>query len=325
MTQQQGGAPSASAGGASAPIAAALADVLQGVVKEWQRLVDSHPGLAELVVPPVVDAEILPADRKPVYDGPGLDTDWDEDTEAVLVHGVGWSLSWGCKLSIARDHDTGEHYVCVNTSGEDQRKGIVSRSTTPEQIAAFARHLLNVFGEPDPRDAEIERLRTALGEANTVRMRLAGAEEDLTEAREEWKRADAEVTRLQREADEMRHLAADLLNRTLDEVAGRTTPDMIEEVGSRWRQTIDNGCRDSERWRKQARDAEAERDRLRARLDQHLADENSAQAANDRLRTALTNAEADRDVAQANERDLHRRLARIKQETSDWGSEEVPF
>jgi hypothetical protein len=103
----------------------------------------------------------------------------------MVVHGIGWSLSWGCKLSIARDHDTGEHYVCVNTSGEDQRRGIVSRSTTREQIASFGKQLLNVFGEPDPRDAEIERLR-----------------KDCADNAEEWKRADAKVTRLRHETNE---------------------------------------------------------------------------------------------------------------------------
>jgi phage shock protein A len=163
----------ASAGGAPAPNPAVVENVLASALMDQYGFLPLNvrygaAAAARAVAEnwtrsrPVPDAEILPADRKPAYGEPGLDTDWDEDADAMLIHGVGWNLSWGCKLSIARDHDTGEHYVCVNTSGEDQRKGIVSRSTTRERIASFGRQLLHVFGDPDPRDAEIAQLRAAL-------------------------------------------------------------------------------------------------------------------------------------------------------------------
>lgn len=228
---EQGGAPSATAGGAPAPdqlgkaVAEAFTEALSGVTKAWKQIVAANPGLAYLAEPPA--AEIVPAEeRKAVYGEPGIDTDWDEDADAMLIHGVGWNLSWGCKLSIARDHDTGEHYVCVNTSGEDQRRGIVSRRTTREQIASFGQQLLNVFGEPDPRDAEIERLRgevysnnvamggfvtriaTALGgksfgDARELVDDVLRLVRDCADNAEEWQRADAEVTRLCAQVDEL--------------------------------------------------------------------------------------------------------------------------
>lgn len=108
--------------------------------------------------------KLPPAERKPVYGEPGVSTEWDEDADAMRIDGIGWDLSWGCKLSLSRDHETGEYYVSVCTSGEDQRAGITTRSVTREQIASFGQQLVNVFGKQDPRDAEIERLRNRLGD-----------------------------------------------------------------------------------------------------------------------------------------------------------------
>jgi hypothetical protein len=343
MSEQQNGVPPASAGGAPAQCTWRWGNHNARNLY-WTRLdgTDEHRGVmfdpadgpfvvealnAQLRVveneflsrKPVIDAEILPADRKPAYGEPGLDTDWDEDADAMVIHGVGWNLSWGCKLSIARDHDTGEHYVCVNTSGEDQRKGIVSRSTTREQIASFGQQLLNVFGEPDPRDAEIERLR-----------------KDCTGNAEDWKRADAEVTRLTEAAqvNEQRSYEAyaELLN-PIREVFGKSPVEAshyrelrdgitrllsnysveatrheqataeLERIAtfvggsaampSSVRSAVEAeiGRRDMKHqraWEQAMGPLVAERDRLRAKLDQHLADENSAQAANDRLRNENT-------------------------------------
>lgn len=98
---------------------------------------------------------------------------------------------------------------------------------------------------------------------------------------------DAEIERLRAELAEIRDAAALQVNCTLAELGERSTLDVVNEITRRWRDSMDRGFRDSERWRKRAEAAEAERDRLRAKLDQHLADENSAQAANDRLRNEI--------------------------------------
>jgi hypothetical protein len=70
-------------------------------------------------------------------------------------------------------------------------------------------HVEQAVAQPDPRNAEIERLRTDKEKAEAAlaveRQNLLNemdehrtAQSLLTEAREEWKRADAEVTRLKR-------------------------------------------------------------------------------------------------------------------------------
>jgi hypothetical protein len=108
------------------------------------------------------DVQIQAVERKPVHSEPGIEMEWDEDVEAMRVDGIGWDLSFGCKVSFAYDHVKGEHYVCVSTSDADQRAGVTSRRTTKEQLASLGQQLLNVFGEPDPRDAELRGLADEL-------------------------------------------------------------------------------------------------------------------------------------------------------------------
>lgn len=108
-----------------------------------------------------------PFKRRPVLKGSELTMDGDDEGN-VWPNGVGWSLSWDCRLTFGRDEDTGEPTVVVNMSGEDLRRGITSRTAKRHQVAEFARLLAEQFGEPtgpDPRDAEIERLRGALASA----------------------------------------------------------------------------------------------------------------------------------------------------------------
>jgi hypothetical protein len=260
MAEQQNGVSPASAGGASTPDPIGTVRAVNGVL----FVLGTHPDYGRRWWPvegggqyedgerwrqgdrPVVGAvpgtpaERRPMPRRPVYGEPGIESEWDEDAEAMRVDGIGWALSWGCKMSFAYDHDEGEHYVCVSTSDADQRAGITSRRTTKEQLASLGQQLVNVFGGPDPRDAEIERLRREL-DALTLGANAAGRVRDALakerdEAREEWKRADAEATRLKGELARANQAFSDLQS-----IAGQH--------------------------QRAKQDAEAERDRLRAELD----------------------------------------------------------
>lgn len=120
MTTEQEGAPSATAGGASAPdpiskaVAGAFTEALSGVAEAWKQIIAANPGLAYLAEP--VTAEILPADRR--------SPDGDRFME----------------LLIASDFLDEDDVMSVLAVFED---------------------LTKESGQ-DPRDAEIERLRTAL-------------------------------------------------------------------------------------------------------------------------------------------------------------------
>jgi septal ring factor EnvC (AmiA/AmiB activator) len=380
MSEQQNGALPASAGGVSRPITAVLAEACQGITKEWQRLVESYPGLADLATTP-----LPPFELRPVLGEPSLNMDGDEDGNE-WPDSVGWSLSLGCQLTFSHGGDeTGDATAQVSMSDMDLRRGITKRTATRAQVAAFGRLLVEQFGEPagpDPRDAEIERLREVVearnekieqlasiadkleeqrdearaewqgaeGEVSHLRAELdkyrhdidfiaserSEARRELTEARcayetflrerddarEEWKRADAEVTRLADELRAIRNRLAVELNRKPSELDGRETTDLAVELADRrgksvdyWKGLAQQRGRQVDQSARDIREVVAERNRLRAKLDAHLADENSAQAANDRLRDELGNAEAGRDAARAEIRDLRRRLNRIAQET----------
>lgn len=64
-----------------------------------------------------------------------------DDDGVSLEDGVGWDLSWGCRVSFGDDDPAGL-VVAVSMSEEDQRKGITNRLATPEQVRRFARDLL---------------------------------------------------------------------------------------------------------------------------------------------------------------------------------------
>lgn len=88
-----------------------------------------------------------PVHRDPDRSGEG----WDDDNDCVIHDGTGWDLSYGCRFGINHDRervgDPDEWTVIVSTFGEDQRKGITVRTVTPEQVEAFARHLLDLVAE----------------------------------------------------------------------------------------------------------------------------------------------------------------------------------
>jgi hypothetical protein len=65
----------------------------------------------------------------------------DEDGHP-LDDGVGWDLSWGCRVSFGTDPEG--FTVTVSTSAEDQRKGITNRLVTPSQVRQFAHDLLTL-------------------------------------------------------------------------------------------------------------------------------------------------------------------------------------
>jgi chromosome segregation ATPase len=145
--------------------------------------------------------------------------------------------------------------------------------------------------EPDTRDIEIKQLRnecagisanydyivrrladildadegtTADVLLDLTSQRLDRAERERGEYHEEWKRADAEVTRLNRLVGNE--------NVPYDGWDQFSRHDAIVRCEEGWQEYL------------KLRD---ERDDLRQQLDQHLADENSAQAANDRLRDEI--------------------------------------
>jgi hypothetical protein len=69
---------------------------------------------------------------------------YDEDGDGQNV-GVGWNLSWGCKVTIGPDDD-GQWTVHVSMSDEDKRVGATVRTVTREQVRDYAWHLLDVLG-----------------------------------------------------------------------------------------------------------------------------------------------------------------------------------
>jgi hypothetical protein len=239
-TEQQDVSP-ATAGGAPAPDFTAIRDIVIDSLRAvplWQF----RQGLVAAGLVPA-DVEIQAADRKPVHGEPGIQAEWDEGTDAMRVDGIGWDLSWGCKVSFAYDPAKDEHYVCVATSDADQRAGITSRRTTKEQLASLGQQLLNVFGEgvrPEPRDVEIEQQRD--------------------EAREEL--------------DAVRHRLAIELNLKPSELDGRDTADLAVELADRrgksivhWKGLAERRGRQLDQRDKDERQLIAERGRLRQELD----------------------------------------------------------
>lgn len=80
---------------------------------------------------------------------PDINREWHGDKDQLVNTGVGWSLSWGCRLSFGYDYD-GNLCATVNTSGTDQQRGIVNVAVTWDQVREFARMILNGDFEPVP-------------------------------------------------------------------------------------------------------------------------------------------------------------------------------
>lgn len=263
---------SSATGGRNLYVRSADGDVYVGVIFE--------PANAARIVEAMnaADLPLPPFKRRPVLGHPSQNMTGDEDGN-TWSEGVGWALSWGCQLTFGRTEGTGVPYVQVSLSDEDRRRGITQRTATRAQVAEFARMLAEQFGEPstvvpDPRDAEVELLRQQLADALAENARV-------DEYHTEWQRADAEVTRLRREADEIRRTLAVELNLKPSELDGRETTDLAAELADRRRSSVIY-------WKGLA-------ERRKRELAQHLADENSAQAVSDRLCADIRNLNAGHD------------------------------
>ncbi len=245
-----------------------------------------------------------PFKRRPVLGNPELNMTGDEDGN-TWPESVGWALSWGCQLTFGRDEKTAEPYVQVSLSDEDLRRGITQRKATRAQVAEFARLLAEQFGEPNPRDTDVEWLRDEVKRIEDERKadvdRLTRdlrtceiarndvrAERDLARDRlaerypviEHWQGlAETRGAQVEEFARTIRELTAErnrLRDERDDEHAELCAALNLDTANATWASL-----------RLGIVEVVTERNRLRAKLDQHLADENSAQAANDRLRNEI--------------------------------------
>ena len=95
----------------------------------------------------------------PTIGEPALSPEYHDFDDQAHCMGAGWDLSWGCRLTIgysdtATDEDgigvgPEELHVTVSMSDADHRNGITVRKVTPEQVRAYARHLLALVGDED--------------------------------------------------------------------------------------------------------------------------------------------------------------------------------
>jgi hypothetical protein len=307
MAEQHEGVSPATAGGASAPNLSAIRDMVLDSLRAVPPLWQFRQGLVAAGLIPA-DAEIQAVERKPVNGEPGIRMEWDEDVEAMRIDGIGWDLSFGCTVSFAYDHDRGEHYVCVSTSDADQRAGITSRRTTKEQLASLGQQLVNVFGRPDPRDAEIERLRLARRAlAATGHFRDDEVGDDVAPRIAELNSArTAEIERLRGDAL--------LFQQHLQRAHGRPDNEVTDEyMGVDFSRAMVDGLRDGKE--RAERDLERLREHSAARFrdlcaaletdpsierwDSVLSGVGAAIAERDRLRTELDGQRADKEQAEA--------------------------
>lgn len=79
---------------------------------------------------------------RPVYNDPGeVQPDYyDEFDDTPHDHGIGWDLSWDCRVSFG--YQDNRLHACVSTSGAERRNGITVRTITPNQLRAFAAQLV---------------------------------------------------------------------------------------------------------------------------------------------------------------------------------------
>lgn len=104
---------------------------------------------------------------RPVSADPDVQYEYDEDGNAYDPS-VGWDLSFGCRSTVG--FQDGQLVAVVHTSDEDKRRGFTRRAVTREQVADYARKLLNLVGEKTvtlhaPDTAEGEDQVIAVGEA----------------------------------------------------------------------------------------------------------------------------------------------------------------
>lgn len=78
------------------------------------------------------------------------------DSSDIDGESVGWDLSFGFRLNV--DHDDFEDLTSPLTinahfSDADRARGFVKREVTADQLAEFARLLLNIAGKQKAREA----------------------------------------------------------------------------------------------------------------------------------------------------------------------------
>lgn len=83
--------------------------------------------------------------RRPAMSHPDLGYDYDENGDKTGIY-AGWDLSFGCRVSFSQA-EPGDLYASVHLSDEAARRHFESRAVTREQIAAFARFLLQMVDE----------------------------------------------------------------------------------------------------------------------------------------------------------------------------------
>lgn len=92
-----------------------------------------------------------------------------------------WGLSWGCTVSFG--YMDGQLRAIVNMSDRDKQAGITARKVTPEQIAAYARHLLHLADEPLPTPVDDTEALRHLAHGQHVAMRKLERERDEARAK----------------------------------------------------------------------------------------------------------------------------------------------
>lgn len=92
----------------------------------------------------MTDTDTTTKDR-PVYGQPTYeDRDpWLTYAEQEPAH-AGWDLAFGCKLSFGPHENGGALRVEVHMSDRELRNGCCVRTVTPEQVYAFAQHLIRL-------------------------------------------------------------------------------------------------------------------------------------------------------------------------------------
>lgn len=106
---------------------------------------------------------------------------YDEDGEGQNL-GVGWDLSWGCKLTLGPDDD-GQWSVTISMSDEDQRRGILVRAVTREQVRAYVEHLLGLVA---PEDELRAGLGDSVAEITALRTQVERLSDHVARAADTW-------------------------------------------------------------------------------------------------------------------------------------------
>ena len=103
--------------------------------------------------PPGVISETRPGDQpresvRPVYADPDdVPEGWDDEENRAVVESVGWSIAWGCNITIGYEHGydgapDGGWRISASMSDREKVSGCSVRSVTPAQVRTYAERLL---------------------------------------------------------------------------------------------------------------------------------------------------------------------------------------